>query len=51
MNKAMKSTLTVLIPKKDGAGELGDKQPISLITSLYKIISKVLLIRLREVLG
>lgn len=47
---AMKSTFIVLIPKKEGARELGDYWPISLVTSLYKIISKVLSNRLRQLM-
>lgn len=36
MNKAMRSTFIVLVPKKEGARELGDYRPISLISSHYK---------------
>ena len=41
----------VLIPKKVGASDVKDFRPISLTSSIYKIISKVLANRLREVLG
>lgn len=51
LSKAMKSTFLVLIPKIDGASDMGDYRPISLVTSLYKIISKVLACRLRLVIG
>lgn len=45
------ATFLMFIPKKEGASELSDYRPISLITSLYKIIVKVLLLRLRKVMG
>lgn len=51
LNKSISSTFIVFIPKKEGARELRDFHPISLITSLYKIISEVLSLRLREVMG
>lgn len=51
MNTAMKSTFIVLILKKVGAKEVGDYRPISLIISLYKIISKLLLNQLQGVMG
>ena len=41
----------VLIPKKVGASDVKDYHPISLTSSIYKIISKVLANRLKEVLG
>lgn len=47
----MSSTFIVLIPKKDGARELIDFHHISMVSSLYKIISKVLPLRLRVVIG
>lgn len=50
MNTAMKSTFIALIPKKVGAREVGEYRSISLITSLCKIISKVLSNRLRGVM-
>lgn len=51
MNIAMKSIFIALIPKNDGARELGDYRPISLVSSLYKIISKVLSLRLKGFMG
>mgnify|MGYP003702231609 CR=1 FL=1 len=39
-----------LIPKKENPVGLGDYRPISLISSVYKIIAKVLSSRLRKVL-
>jgi hypothetical protein len=44
-------TFVVLIPKKVGASDVKDFRPISLTGSIYKIISKVLANRLRDVLG
>lgn len=48
--KSFNATYVALIPKKAGAMELKDYRPISLITSLYKIISKVLTKRLKTVI-
>ena len=47
LNKA----LLVLIPKCQGAEQVGDFQPISLSNSLYLIIAKALANRLREVIN
>lgn len=47
----MKSTFPVLIPKIEGASDMGEYRPINLVSSLYKIISKVLVYRLRIVMG
>jgi hypothetical protein len=49
--RSLNSTFVVLIPKKVGASDVRDFRPISLTSSIYKIISKVLANRLREVLG
>jgi len=40
--KSFNATFIALIPKKMGATELKDFRPISLISSVYKIISKLL---------
>ncbi|RVX12950.1 LINE-1 reverse transcriptase-like [Vitis vinifera] len=48
--KSLNSTFLVLIPKKGGAKDLGDFRPISLLGSLYKILAKVLVNRLKKVL-
>ena len=47
----MNETYICLIPKKTNSGKIRDFRPISLVTSLYKIIAKVLSRRLRDVLG
>ena len=49
--RSLNSTFVVLIPKKVGASDVKEYCPISLTSSIYKIISKVLANRLREVLG
>ncbi|WKA06598.1 hypothetical protein VitviT2T_024493 [Vitis vinifera] len=45
------ATFLVLIPKKEGASDVQDFGPISLLGSLYKIIAKVLENRLKRVMG
>ncbi|CAN1151748.1 Transposon TX1 uncharacterized 149 kDa protein [Linum perenne] len=40
-------TFVVLIPKKEAVGDIKDLRPISLVGSVYKIISKCLLRRLK----
>ncbi|WMV47890.1 hypothetical protein MTR67_041275 [Solanum verrucosum] len=48
--KSFNATFIALIPKKFGASELKDFRPISLIGSIYKIISKILTERLKKVM-
>ncbi|WMV46111.1 hypothetical protein MTR67_039496 [Solanum verrucosum] len=48
--KSFNATFIALIPKKKGANELRDYRPISLIGSIYKILSKVLTERLKVVI-
>lgn len=48
--KGVNATFLVLLPKKSTAMDLTDCRPISLVGSLYKIIAKVLSLRLRKVL-
>ena len=47
----LNTTFLVLIPKKEGASDVQDFKPISLVGSLYKIIAKVLENRLKRVMG
>ncbi|KAL4303697.1 hypothetical protein GQ457_10G019000 [Hibiscus cannabinus] len=49
--RVVNSTFLVLIPKKDSHVGLWDLWPISLVNSVYKIISKVLAGRLEKVLN
>ena len=51
--KSLNATFIALIPKKVAAMELKDFWPISLVggVGVYKILAKVLAIRLRMVLG
>ena len=48
--KSLNSTFISLIPKKNGASNIRDFRPISLVGSVYKILTKVLANRLKEVL-
>ena len=50
VNRGVNETYIALIPKKFGSCKIEDFKPISLVTSLYKIISKVLVSRLKDVL-
>ncbi|XP_028085089.1 uncharacterized protein LOC114286192 [Camellia sinensis] len=47
--KGINSSFTTLIPKKDCPEGISDYRPISLIGSIYKILSKVLASRLKKV--
>ena len=49
--KSLNTTFLILIPKKGGAGDLGDFRPINLLGGLYKLLAKVLANRLKKVLG
>ncbi|XP_074303190.1 uncharacterized protein LOC141637600 [Silene latifolia] len=51
MPKVANSTLITLIPKVTTLNTVGDFMPISLCTTFYKTMSKVIANRLREVLG
>ena len=51
MNNSMPNTLVCLIPKKENANwQVKKFQPTNLITSVYKILAKVLANSLRTVL-
>jgi len=45
------SSFVTLIPKVKGANKLQDSRPISLVGSLYKIISKLLASRVKQVMS
>ncbi|RVW36390.1 hypothetical protein CK203_083809 [Vitis vinifera] len=49
--RSLNSTFLVLIPKKEGAEDLRDFRPISLVGSVYKLLAKVLANRLKLVMG
>jgi hypothetical protein len=49
--KAFTASFLTLVPKKDHLQALSDYRPICLVSSLYKILSKVLAARLKQVLG
>ena len=48
--KNMNITFLVLIPKKGGAKDLKDYRHISLVGSLYKLLAKVMVNRLKRVM-
>ena len=48
--KSLNATFLALVPKKNGASNIRDFRPISLVGSVYKILAKVLTNRLKEVL-
>jgi hypothetical protein len=48
--KSINSTFISLIPKTQGAKEIKDFHPISLVGGIYKIIAKVLANRMRRVM-
>ncbi|RVX05721.1 Transposon TX1 uncharacterized 149 kDa protein [Vitis vinifera] len=50
INQSTNATFIALVPKKSQSFKISDYRPISLVTSLYKIIAKVLSGRLRKVL-
>lgn len=50
IGKDMNATFIVFIPKKEVSRDFSDFRPIKLIKSLYKIISKVLSNKMRNVI-
>ena len=48
--KSLNATFIALIPKKNGASNISDFRPISLVGSMYKILARVLANHLRVVL-
>lgn len=50
INKGVNATCIILIPKKNDAKDFSDFHLISLVCSLYKIIDKVLSLRIRVVM-
>ena len=48
--KSLNATFIALVPKKNGASNIRDFRPISLVGSVYKILAKVLANCLKEVL-
>ena len=48
--KGVNSTILALIPKKKGAREMKDYRPISCCNVLYKVISKIIANRLKQIL-
>ena len=49
--KSLNATFLVLVPNKEGAENLKDFKPISLVGSLYKLLAKVLANRFKNVMG
>lgn len=48
--RSLNASFIVTIPKKEGVASIGDYRPISVVESIYKIISKVLSNRFKKVL-
>lgn len=48
--KGILASLLALVPKLDNPQALGDYRPIFMVSSLYKILAKVLIVRLNRVL-
>ncbi|GAU35782.1 hypothetical protein TSUD_56590 [Trifolium subterraneum] len=51
LTKGLNSTFIALIPKVESPLKVSDFRPIALVSSIYKILSKVLANRLRNVVG
>ena len=50
INQSTNATFIALVPKKSQSHKVSNFRPISLVTSLYKIVAKVLSRRLRKVI-
>ena len=50
VNQSTNATFIALVPKRSQTSKISDFRPISLVTSLYKIIAKVLSGRLCKVI-
>ncbi|KAK5802316.1 hypothetical protein PVK06_029904 [Gossypium arboreum] len=51
LEKSINSSFIILIPKVENPTKISEFRPICLVSSLYKIVSKVLSRRLKEVVG
>jgi len=51
LTRGINTTFIALIPKIDSPQRINDFRPISLVGSLYKILSKVLANRLKSMMG
>lgn len=51
LEKSINCSFIALIPKTDNPNEIADFRPICLVSSLYKIVAKVLAQRLKAVIG
>lgn len=51
MVRTLNATFLLLIPKKGGASDIQDFKLISLVGSLYKLLAKVLVNRLKRVVS
>jgi hypothetical protein len=51
LTKGLNATFIALIPKVDSPQQMNDFRPISLVSSLYKFLAKVLANRVRFVMG
>lgn len=51
MPSSWKDTYIVLLPKKSNAERVNDFRPISLCNTIYKIIAKILVARLKHILS
>ncbi|KAF3792602.1 Transposon TX1 uncharacterized protein [Nymphaea thermarum] len=49
--RSVNETMICLIPKKENSKKVEDFRPISLCNSIYKIITKVIVNRMRDILG